>query len=77
MLRSDPPQYHIEKPIFAGAQNVLVRCQVTDCVWEYVGPRESVRHAWNEHYRMEHVQEEGVMSFTPDLRERLWLPTTR
>ena len=73
----DPPQYLIDKPIFQGARNGVVSCQVGDCTWDFAGPRDTLKHAWNEHYRMNHSQDVGVVYVNQNLRQSLWLPASR
>lgn len=70
----NPPQYEIEKPIFQGAANAFIDCKIEGCDWSLFGKREVLRHAWNEHYRMNHSQEIGVVQINRNLREQLWLP---
>jgi hypothetical protein len=71
----DPPQYRLEKPIFQGAQNAFIDCQVDDCDWSFFGKRDTLKAAWNEHYRMNHSQQVGAVLVHKQLREPLWLPT--
>jgi hypothetical protein len=73
----NPPQYAIEKPIFQGAQNAFVTCQVEGCEWSLFGTRSTLKDAWNEHYRMNHSQEVGTVYINKELREDLWLPGRR
>ena len=71
---ANPPQYYIDKPIFRGQQNGLIDCQVRECDWSFAGPRPLLKEAWNEHYRMNHSEEIGVMHVHKEMRQQLWLP---
>ena len=70
----NPPQYAVDKPIFQGAQTAVMRCQVDGCGWNACGPKSDLKHAWNEHYRMNHTQEVGVTLVDKQLRQEIWLP---
>jgi hypothetical protein len=68
----NPPQFRVEKPLFRGAQNAVIRCSVEECGWNACGPRDDLGKAWNEHYRMFHSQE-----VDKQFRDRIWTPTAR
>jgi hypothetical protein len=69
---TNPPQYSITKPIFQGQRNAVLDC--TLCDWSLAGPREVLGHAWNEHYRINHSQEIGVVNVHNHLRQTIWMP---
>jgi hypothetical protein len=73
----NPPQFRVEKPLFRGAQNAVIRCSVEECGWNACGPRDDLGKAWNEHYRMHHSQEVGVVQVDKQFRDRIWTPTAR
>ena len=73
----EPPQFYVDKPIFRGAQNLVMRCQVEGCGWHASGARDQLKLAWNEHYRQFHSQEVGTVIFDRRLRDELWLPGWR
>jgi hypothetical protein len=68
----EPKQYYISQPIFEGARNAVIECQA--CDWSLAGPRSTLKEAWNQHYRMYHSQETGVVEIKKNLRDQLWLP---
>jgi hypothetical protein len=72
--RAQPKQFYIQQPIFEGARNAVIECQVEGCDWTLTGPRNILKKAWNEHYRMYHSQEIGKVAIKGDLRDSLWLP---
>lgn len=73
--RQHPKQFYLSQPIFEGAQNAMIECQVGDCDWSLTGPRPILKKAWNEHYRMYHSQEVGRVAIKRLQRDELWLPT--
>lgn len=73
----NPKQFHIDKPIFRGALNAVIRCSVEGCGWNAAGPKGELGKAWNEHYRLNHSQEVGVAQVDKQFRDRIWTPTWR
>ena len=71
-MAENPKQYYISQPIFEGAQNAVIECGI--CDWHFAGPRPTLKEAWNEHYRMNHVQEVGIARIDRELRKSIWLP---
>ena len=77
MIDRNPKQFHIDQPIFRGAQSMVIRCQVDGCGWNACGPRADLKLAWNDHYRQYHSEEVGTMMFDKKLRDEIWIPTPR
>lgn len=76
-MANNPPQYYIPKPIFQGQANGLIECQAEGCSWDFAGPRDVLKEAWNQHYRINHSEEIGVVHIHKKLRAEIWLPTSR
>jgi hypothetical protein len=55
-----PPKAYAGSP-FETLADVVVDCGEDGCGWHAMGPRDQIKLAWDEHYRMYHPGEVGVL----------------
>lgn len=55
-----PPTAHPGNP-FESLSDVVIDCGEEGCGWHAMGPRQEVKKAWDEHYRLYHSQQIGMV----------------